>query len=155
MLQKLIFPITTNIANTVFVILSTHSQNAKQRVNNNISLQSYDTSTDTWKFLAPLPSSITDTDGASAVAIQNQLYVVGGRAKLCLQYNPVSNTWAILQNTALQHYYGTAVILKGKIMLLGGSTSDQIEEYDMEKNEWQLSSMRLPSKMQQHQTIIL
>jgi hypothetical protein len=41
----------------------------------------------------------------------------------------------------LLHHCGAAVIFKNKIMILGGVGSDQIEEYDTEKAEWQLSSM--------------
>jgi N-acetylneuraminic acid mutarotase len=155
MLQKLIFPITTKVANMVYVVFSTFSNNKSQRVNNNISLQCYDVTTNKWKFLAPLPLQITDTDGASAVGAHNQLYVIGGIARLCSTYNPVLDTWTILQSTALEHSYGAAVFLKGKIMVLGGSTSDQIEEYDLQKGEWELSSIRLPSKMQYHHAIVL
>jgi hypothetical protein len=148
------FPITTKIANTVYVVLSTYPHNNSQRVNNTIPLHSYDATTDKWNVLAQLPSAVTNTNGASAVAIQNQLYVVGGQAKLCLTYKPVSDTWIILQSPSLGHNYGAAVIFKGKIMILGGS-SDQIEEYDLLKDEWQISHIKLPCSMNYHHAVTL
>jgi N-acetylneuraminic acid mutarotase len=83
------------------------------------------------------------------VAFQNQLFVLGGKAKVCVKYKPESDTWTILQGPALLHHYGAAVVLKGKIMILGGSNSDKVEEYDVKKDEWKLSDMKLPIGMQQ------
>jgi hypothetical protein len=152
MLQEMLFPIVATIADKIYVIFNTHTRNKK--INNIISLQCYDSVSDTWSYKAQVPHQITDTNGASAISVDRNIFIVGVKAKPCLQYTIATDTWTILSGTLGGHFYGSAIFINGTIMILGGQTNS-IEEYDMNNNKWTVTNFKLPARMTYHHAVAL
>ena len=153
MLQKIILPIVSATNSTIFVVFNTCPPNAPFQKGNEISLQCYDIAHKTWAFDKPLPDQVTNTCGAKAITIGEHLYVVGGKEKLCLQYDVSENNWSILAPPSLMHLYPSVVFWNGKLILCGGikgkdtGSTDVIEMYDLEDGSWQTSHVKLPVPM--------
>ena len=92
--------------------------------------------------------------GASAVAMNGMLYVVGGEDNICTQYNMKMDIWTILKPPNQMHVYGCSLLYQGKILLMGGAVakdlsvlSNVIEEYDIGEGTWKNSGITLPKKL--------
>ena len=132
--------------------------NKETRKGDEISVQCYDTTTSTWTFKSPLPTSIRNTAGAQAVTIGGQLYLVGGAGPVCARYDPKSDNWTVLASPQFPHFFGAAVVLNDKILLSGGKEDDKgqdsIEEYDPDTNIWRVLPMKLPIGLYKHCMIL-
>jgi hypothetical protein len=156
MLHGLMNPIVGAVGDSVYVIFSTNSWNAKDRIGDEISVQCYNTTTRTWSFKSPLPDSITGTVGTTIVALSGRLYLVGGSGPVCARYDPEGDTWTVLSPPQHTHWYGAAMLLDGKIVLSGGKIEEKnqyqniIEEYDPASDTWRVLSVKLPKPLYHH-----
>jgi hypothetical protein len=151
-------PITAKFNTSVYVITTLCANNEAVYQESGVVLQAYNTVTGRWGVLEPAPHS--ENIGASLVGHNDKLYLVGGKAKLCLQYDLKVNTWLQLKTPLCVHCFGALVIdTKGKLLLLGGNTygilpsklaTDTIEEYDFKKDEWTMSDIKMPEPMYFH-----
>jgi N-acetylneuraminic acid mutarotase len=118
-------------------------------------LDEYDPATDEWKQLADAPHA---RDHFQAVVAQNKLYVIGGRKSSTKTdqvfqltenaidvYDFAKGTWQTLdssKNIPTARAGCTAVLYKGKIVVIGGESSTQInahneaEAFDIVKQKW-------------------
>ena len=137
-------PIPCTIGHEIFILSNT----AMQR---EISLQCYDTLNNIWNIRTPPPTTVSDTNGACAVAVEFDIFIVGGDGRLCLRYSTTEDRWAILSRPILDHGYGSAVHKNGKILLCGGRDRGQysslIEVYDIRKNKWEVCAPKLPLQL--------
>ena len=154
MLVGSVYPTVGAVDQSIYVVHSVWPENEAIRQGEDSHVQCFDTSTSTWSFKASLPQEIDDEcDGATAVPIGHQLYVVGGRRNgVCLRYDTREDVWAILKPSLENHLGGAAVALNGKIFLCGGlndldEESDQIESYDPDTDAWTLLPVRLPKPL--------
>ena len=110
-------PIVTSARNMLFVIFNTN-----RRISEPIQVQCYDPEKKEWSLIAPLPSSVSTTVGASAVGFEDHVFLVGGKAKLCLRYSLKYDVWtACCDKIPIEdHNYSSAIQYKGKIFLTGG-----------------------------------
>ena len=153
-LLSLACPITGVVDQSIYVVNSDWPGHEVIGEGEDRHVQCFDTSTSTWSFKASLPQEIGDKcDGATAVSIGHQLYVVGGRRNgVCLRYDTREDVWAILKPSLEYHLCGAAVALNGKIFLCGGlndlhEESDRIENYDPDTDTWTLLPVRLPKPL--------
>ena len=142
------YPIVCAVGKEIFVLTNTDVGNCSNyRRGDPIVLQCYDTDKNEWRVCASLPPQVTDTEGSSAVAVWSGIYIVGGEGKLCLSYNVPENAWSVHEKPSMKHTNGSAVHLNGEIVLCGGSSSDEIEVFDIHRNEWRASSLKLPKRL--------
>jgi len=87
-------------------------------------VQSYDTATDRWSLVAPLP---TPVNHLMPVTFNNKLYVIGGQTdanvaytNIVQEYDPATNTWRRLANMPTARSSGAAVVIEGRIYVAGG-----------------------------------
>ena len=69
---------------------------------------------------------------------------------IAARYTPATDTWTLLKQPSIEHRFGSACASNGCIYLCGGgwnASSDAIEEYDIEKDEWTVSTMKLPQPL--------
>ena len=148
MLQKSCLPIAAVVNKFILVLYNTARANSSFRRGNEISLQCYDISSDVWSFKAALPNTITKTYGASAVSVDQKMFVIGGWEKLCLSYDLPSNNWTILSPPEHMHVYGSSLYTDKKIIVCGGNhdlkNTDTIEIFDYQRGEWRMSKAELP-----------
>ncbi|ELU13863.1 hypothetical protein CAPTEDRAFT_39120, partial [Capitella teleta] len=78
----------------------------------------FDSTQQTWRQRSPMPEIC---DGGAAVSFNDHVYVVGGRERSCMRFNPRNNTWTSLQRPQFSHTYGSSLILNGNIVVFGGS----------------------------------
>ena len=90
----------------------------------------YDTKTDTWTTKAELPTSIfpIPITGASACAVNRKIYVIGGggtpqsqNTSTMRAYDSVTDTWTLKTNMPTARSNPTAVVVDGKIFVIGGT----------------------------------
>ncbi len=114
----------------------------------------YSINADKWNTLPETPFAC---DFASAVLVQDTIYVVGGANRNCLAFNLILNQWTdTLSPCQQQHIMGSAVVWKGQILICGGrSTRDDksqeetslIEQYDPATDMWTVAQIRLPRNL--------
>ena len=131
----------------------------------------YDPVADTWRALAPMPSTRI---AVAAVAVGGRIYVMGGagnypqRDGMALNanephrvldtnevYDPATNRWETRQTMPTPRSHMSASAAGGKIYLLGGrvasmavsngSTIDIVEEYDPATDRWGFLKLRMPT----------
>ncbi len=95
----------------------------------------------------------------SAVVWKDMIYLVGGFERLCMSFNPATNTWTNLSQCRYEHADGAALVWKDRILVCGGRSNkakcykgnpggtSQIEEYDPETDTWSVSHIKLPLKL--------
>lgn len=159
MLQAMLLPIIAATHDGIYVLFNTHPDNRGIQKTRDISMQHYDPDTDEWSYKSPMLSQIYDTLGASAVAVNQMVYVVGGWDKMCAQYNTLTDMWTLLKNSQSVHVYNSAVHFRHKITMFGGAGANgpitDIEEYDIDKNTWRLRTLELPEPLHFHYCAIL
>ncbi|XP_057273383.1 kelch-like protein 35 [Pezoporus wallicus] len=102
------------------------------------SLECYDTFSNTWSTLAPLPQAVSS---AAVVSCLNKLYVLGGAVDDTANtdkvqcYNPEDNKWTLLSPTPFYQRCISAVCLDNIIYVVGGLLS-KIFSYDPRKDSW-------------------
>ena len=107
---------------------------------------------------ASLPTS---TDGSlSMCSVDDKLCVVGGYDRVCVWYNPTTDTWGKAQQQALlRHVSGATVVIAGNILLLGGNLygdgTDESESLDVKEGKWSDANISLPSGLWDHHAVLL
>ncbi|ELU13231.1 hypothetical protein CAPTEDRAFT_136065 [Capitella teleta] len=84
--------------------------------------------------------------GGGAVSFDNKIFVVGGKSRSCMQYDPHTDAWVKLQRPQLESIFSPAVVWKGKILVCGGRQADSIEKYDPQSDEWAVWDVKVPTK---------
>ena len=139
MLEKMQWPIAAAMDEKIYVVNNENS-NAKrpvplQLLQNNV-----------WQYKCSLPKDVAKTNCAILIALAEKLYLFGGYNRINACYSPVMNTWTLLNRPSNVHWGQSALVYEGKIYLCGGGT-DCIEEYDITKDEWAVSSRKLPRSL--------
>ncbi|MCF6148045.1 MAG: S8 family serine peptidase [Candidatus Kuenenia sp.] len=111
-------------------------------------LEVYDIASNTWDTTkAPLPKGLS---GASAVALNGMLYVMGGAStgvsgdfvdeKELYRYDPVVDTWTQLSPMSTNRTFFGAAVINGKIYVCGGHGDagflNSTEVYDPSTDTW-------------------
>ena len=107
------------------------------------SVYEYDSERRAWKEKRRMPDACYY---GSALSVGEWIYVVGGKERRCMRYHVISDAWERLQTPLHEHLSGAAVLNGRKIVLCGGWRSDEIEEYDVDSDQWSLSKMKMPVK---------
>ena len=105
--------------------------------------QCFNTVTNKWSFKAALPETVETTCDASAVTFGDNIYLMGGNAKICCKYDVLMDSWAVLRGSRpmFKHMGGCAIAYQGSILFGGGwefpsGKTVVVERYDVEKDEW-------------------
>ncbi|ELU16286.1 hypothetical protein CAPTEDRAFT_216593 [Capitella teleta] len=128
MLHELVDPLIVQFASKVY---------AFGRWNTMVT-QEFDPALNKWRMYSQMPSCC---DGASAVALGDKIYVVGGSQRVCYSYDPNNDEWEVLSKPTHYYYTNAATEWKGKIML---GDRKHVEEYDPVEDRWSNRNELLP-----------
>jgi hypothetical protein len=100
------------------------------------SLFKYDTETDEWSTLAPMPEK---EHGHSAIELNGLIYIVGagdnGYKLLC--FDPASGVWSSLARLLQERYHGASFVLGDYLYAAGGDMNgSNVECYDVVAITW-------------------
>ena len=159
LLQGLFFPIVGCVGGCIYVVFSTCLSNEQLCTSRGISVQCFDTKTSCWSFKANIPAAVTETLGTATVTVDDRMFVLGGKDKICLSYDTRKDAWTILTPPCQRHHWGSAVYLKGQVILSGGDNeenvpSDTIERYNSTKDVWEILPVKLPKSLKDHCMIL-
>ncbi|MBZ5662287.1 MAG: hypothetical protein LAO08_17950 [Acidobacteriia bacterium] len=130
----------------------------------------YDPAADSWKALAPMPSSRM---AASAAEVGGKIYVIGGASvhpghKLVSlspsvphraldtneAYDPATNKWETRSSMPTARNHAAIGVVNGKIFVIGGrlaaaylasgTDTDVVEQYDPAADSWGTAGLRMP-----------
>lgn len=118
----------------------------------------YNPATDTWTSLSPMP---TARGGASAKAIGDLIYVVGGMDQTGASvdvtevYDPVTDTWSVVASMGTRRDNPGSAVFDDKLYVFGGRTRnsdgttvngtlDTVEMYDPQTDSW-ISKTSMPT----------
>ena len=166
MKQGMVYPISVPINSCIYVLFNDDEvANRSIVTGNKLTLQMYDIETRKWSYGASLPYGVGRTWGASAIAINDTMLVAGGVDRICAQYLPATNTWIKMNRMNLQHHYGCLSVHRDTVLLLGGQYHDgmagkpkmskAVEEYDLGKDHWKVSDIKLPLGLCLHHSVLL
>ncbi len=100
-----------------------------------------DTVNKTWSRKADMPSNCL---GGSSVVYRDIIYVLEGREKCCMSYDPDLDQWETHSKPTVAHDRPTAVVWKDRILLCGGVETSVIEEYNPDTDTWSQWKHQLP-----------
>jgi hypothetical protein len=100
------------------------------------SLFKYDTETDKWSTLTPMPE---EQHGHSAIELNGVIYIVGagysGMELLC--FDPASGVWSSLAPLLHECYHGASFVQGGCLYAAGGEIGNSnVERYDLVSDTW-------------------
>ena len=109
------------------------------------SSQAYADDPRTWQFRSPMPTART---GVAAVALNGQVYVMGGLdaqgriVDIVERYDPQTDTWHEAPRLRTPRYNSAAVIFEGNIFVIGGRDSTnnplkKVEVFIPSENDWE------------------
>ena len=157
---KNVNPIIVAIQDEVYYIFQTAPDNEQYRkyLDTGLPVYCFDTTTHSWSELQPAPRSLTNTRGARAVSVGNDLFLVGGMERLCVKYSPHTDSWVFLKGPKYVHRGSPAVHMDGQIILPGGWDENSIchtiiEVYDIAQDSWSVHGTRLPTELQNYYCI--
>jgi hypothetical protein len=121
--------------------------------------EAYDTLSNTWRILSPLPSPRSD---AYAVAVSGKIYVIGGFSSTpsnstssflstVQAYDVASNTWSTLAPMPTPRDHVVAGVCGNDIFVIGGATSPSftatsvVEAYQIGINKWVTGIAPMPT----------
>lgn len=98
----------------------------------------------TWQFKAPMP---VGRSGATAVALGDYIYVIGGRTEAGAvsgrvdRYDPASDNWDVVSSLGEARFNAASVVWGNSIVVIGGrgesnETLNSVEQFDPEMNAW-------------------
>ena len=157
-LQPVVWPIVAVAGGRVWVIFNDCLGNKASKKGNDITLQCYDPASTSWVFKSPYPHTAPGTWGASAVGMDNKVFVVGGFRKNCTMYDVVTDAWSLLSTPSKPHGWGAATIMNNSIYLFGGMDGDDwdsIETYNVSTDEWAVSESNMPVGLQDLHVVLL
>ncbi len=101
----------------------------------------YDSNQDHWVILPAMPEP---RFAGAAIALDEYIYLVGGvgPSGRTLRYHPGKRTWKLLAATNQRREHTAAVLIQGKIMVIGGRYAgigelNTTELYDVDADQWQ------------------
>ena len=104
----------------------------------------YEEATNSWTQLAT-PSNYWDD--CAALAVDNMIYLIGGRtgsySAACERYDTQTDTWTTLASMSVPRSYAQAIAKDGKIFVVGGydgGYKSDVEVYDIATDTWQTKS---------------
>nr|XP_039256126.1 kelch-like protein 3 [Styela clava] len=104
-------------------------------------VEKYNPATASWS----TDSKLNKARQAAAATYLNGIYVIGGSSSGSVNNDvefrcPVAKTWTTLTETIVHsRRLFNAVNIDGKIYIIGGCSSDEIEEYDPEVRQWRIA----------------
>ncbi|XP_044273906.1 kelch-like protein 23 isoform X4 [Varanus komodoensis] len=115
-------------------------------------VQSYHSDINEWSIIttSPYPEY-----GLCSIALENELYLVGGQTTITDCYDPEQNVWKHKADMIERRMECGAVVMNGCIYVTGGYSSSKgsylqnIEKYDPECNKWEIVGS-LPSPIRSH-----
>ena len=119
-------------------------------------LMMYDSVWGEWSVRAEMPEPCRL---GSAVALNNDMYIVGGYTRSCLKYDAENDTWKTLEGRPKEkHGNAPAVPWQGKILLAGGDVNSSVstrlvEVYDPETDHWTCWSISLREELSCHHMV--
>ena len=141
-------PIVCSVGKNIYALTQTWvGEGSYYKEGDPIIFQCYNTEEDEWSVLTSPPSHVTDTDGACVVVVWANIYIIGGQDKLCISYSTTEDVWRTHEQPSAVHRDSAAALVDGKIVLCGGSFSDTIEVFDLYKNTWHTSTLKLPQNL--------
>ncbi|ELT88948.1 hypothetical protein CAPTEDRAFT_205229 [Capitella teleta] len=93
--------------------------------------QEFDPGLGEWRLRSPMPGVCEYR--AAVAALNDKIFVVGGKERSLFSYEPAKDTWTVLSPTQHAYEYCSATAWKGKILVMG---RDHAEEYDVEGDTW-------------------
>ena len=84
---KNIDPIVASIHTKAYVIFNTDPSNKPFRNGDEVPMHCCDIVTGKWTELKPLPDALRNTQGAKAVGAGENIYLVGGLARICASFS--------------------------------------------------------------------
>ncbi|ELU07279.1 hypothetical protein CAPTEDRAFT_191107 [Capitella teleta] len=93
--------------------------------------QEFDPGLGEWRLRSPMPGVCEYR--AAVVALNDKIFVVGGKERSLFSYEPAKDTWTVLSSTQHAYEYCSATAWKGKILVMG---TEHAEEYDVEGDTW-------------------
>jgi hypothetical protein len=96
-----------------------------------------------WQVKAAMPAKCMN---GSCTKLKEHIYVLGGSEPRMMRCHTETDKWTVLSSPQFAHTRGTATEWKGKILLLGGTDTDRIEEFDPATDQWSLWDTRMPRK---------
>lgn len=98
-------------------------------------LEAYDTLSDTWTVLAPLPVAQSGSNGG---IVGNQLVIFGGSTTVTQIYDIATDTWSSGTSIpATAHSYGGDITYGNYIYVMGGWDQTHFFRYDPATDTWQ------------------
>ena len=58
-----------------------------------------------WEYKQPMPACMESTCGATAVFVDDCIYIVGGAERNCAFYNPAEDAWTMIKSMGASHEY--------------------------------------------------
>ncbi|ELT87126.1 hypothetical protein CAPTEDRAFT_189080, partial [Capitella teleta] len=126
MLHELVDPLIVQFASKVY---------AFGRWNTMVT-QEFDPALNKWRMRSQMPGCCC----GSAVALGDNIYVVGGSQRVCFSYDPENDEWEVLSKPT-HEYYTNPTVWKGKILLWN---TEHVEEYDPVDDCWSNRDELLP-----------
>ncbi|ELT99870.1 hypothetical protein CAPTEDRAFT_133841 [Capitella teleta] len=105
------------------------------------SVYQYDALQSSWRPCTPMPEASPE---GSCTSFHDKLFVVGGISKSCMLYEPIVDSWTLLQRPQKEILWGVSLDWNDRIILLGGQDNDSIEEYCPQSNQWSTWHQKLP-----------
>ncbi|ELT98592.1 hypothetical protein CAPTEDRAFT_146989 [Capitella teleta] len=102
--------------------------------------QEFDPGLGEWRLRSPMPGVCENH--AAVVALNDKIFVVGGKERSLFSYEPAKDTWTVLSSTQHAYEYCSATAWKGKILVMG---TEHAEEYDIEGDTWIPMDKLVPS----------
>ena len=94
-----------------------------------------------------MPKLTKDTsDGSNNIVTDGRLLYALSDGTTLLAFSPEEDKWEWKSLPRKTHFHGTLAYFNDTIFLFGGIT-DQVEEYNIEKNEWTPSTLRCPTQL--------
>ena len=142
MLEPLWRPLVAAAAGKVYIVPRDFPSSTR--------IQVYDVTANTFSWTAQLPQHPQNILGACLVAVDEKLYLLGGKQRLAVQYNPAVAQWTQLQlqPSATYDWGCCGVVHDGKLLLCGGDTTGEdknlVEEFDINTQQWKTTRIKIP-----------
>ncbi|ELT90728.1 hypothetical protein CAPTEDRAFT_90441 [Capitella teleta] len=109
----------------------------------NVDVHEFDFTRQTWRQRSAMPEKC---EFGAAVSFNDHVYIAGGKDRSYMQFNPLQNTWILLQRPQLSHRFGKSLVWNESILVCGGLDTDVIEAYSLRENEWSTWTLKMPKK---------